>query len=145
VLEDPEAASAVFSADWAPAVVDLVGWELTKSIGIFPEVLGRWLHGGNPRAAFLAAVSAHLVRQSEAFSPAAYARDGFFMCVRAPRRRTAGAISNAHALFSPLFFFRAAPTRWRPASPPRPRSSPTASCAACSLKPRARGGAGRPS
>jgi purine nucleosidase len=81
VMEDPEAASMVFGTDWGAATVDLVTWELTKSSGLAPAALAAWLHPqpATPRAAWLAAASAHLVQKTAAFAPEAYARNGFYI------------------------------------------------------------------
>jgi len=93
VLEDPEAASAVLSTKWAAGcLVDLVTWELTKSLGLFPPALEAWLRppsragssssgsssaGPPSRAAFLARVSDYLIAKSKSWNPEMYAQYGF--------------------------------------------------------------------
>ena len=74
----------MLSTSWAPATLDLVTWELTKSCGLFPAAMDAWLHPAapSPRSRFLAAISAHLVQQSQSYNahaPAQYAREGFFI------------------------------------------------------------------
>ena len=78
VLEDPEAAAAVFATKWGCGL-DLVTWEATRAHGVPPSCMRRWLHTENPRAKFLTAVSAHLVDVTERFSPETFASMGFFI------------------------------------------------------------------
>ena len=79
VLEDPEAAAAVFSCAWACGL-DLVTWELTRAHGASPPCVARWLQAGgaSPRAAFLERVSKYLIAKTESFNPEAFRALGFF-------------------------------------------------------------------
>jgi purine nucleosidase len=80
VLEDPEAAAAVFQCAWPHGGLELVSWELTRASGASPACVGRWLRAGgsSPRAAFLERVSKYLLEKTESFNPAAFAALGFF-------------------------------------------------------------------